>query len=283
MLLAIDVGNTNISFGVFEGEALLHHVRSESARARTADEYAVLVRQMLALHGVAPERIDSAIIASVVPALTDTMVGLVRRAFHREALVVGPGIRTGMSILYENPREVGADRIVNAVAAFEWARAGVIVVDFGTATTFDCVTPKGEYLGGVIAPGIQISAEALFSRAARLHRVEIALPPRVVGRNPVHSMQSGIVYGYAGLVDGLCARLKRELGYPCRVIATGGLARLIAPQTESIEEVDDDLTLSGLRLLYERNAAGREHRAPSEAPPTIPMQDGGAPEGGDPP
>lgn len=283
MLLAIDVGNTNISFGVFEGEALLHHVRSESARARTADEYAVLVRQMLALHGVAPERIDSAIIASVVPALTDTMVGLVRRAFHREALVVGPGIRTGMSILYENPREVGADRIVNAVAAFEWARAGVIVVDFGTATTFDCVTPKGEYLGGVIAPGIQISAEALFSRAARLHRVEIALPPRVVGRNPVHSMQSGIAYGYAGLVDGLCARLKRELGYPCRVIATGGLARLIAPQTESIEVVDDDLTLSGLRLLYERNAAGREHRAPSEAPPTIPMQDGGAPEGGDPP
>lgn len=283
MLLAIDVGNTNISFGVFEGEALLHHVRSESARARTADEYAVLVRQMLALHGVAPERIDSAIIASVVPALTDTMVGLVRRAFHREALVVGPGIRTGMSILYENPREVGADRIVNAVAAFEWARAGVIVVDFGTATTFDCVTPKGEYLGGVIAPGIQISAEALFSRAARLHRVEIALPPRVVGRNPVHSMQSGIVYGYAGLVDGLCARLKRELGYPCRVIATGGLARLIAPQTESIEVVDDDLTLSGLRLLYERNAAGREHRAPSEAPPTIPMQDSGAPEGGDPP
>lgn len=283
MLLAIDVGNTNISFGVFEGEALLHHVRSESARARTADEYAVLVRQMLALHGVAPERIDSAIIASVVPALTDTMVGLVRRAFRREALVVGPGIRTGMSILYENPREVGADRIVNAVAAFEWARAGVIVVDFGTATTFDCVTPKGEYLGGVIAPGIQISAEALFSRAARLHRVEIALPPRVVGRNPVHSMQSGIVYGYAGLVDGLCARLKRELGYPCRVVATGGLARLIAPQTESIEVVDDDLTLAGLRLLYERNAAGREPRAPSEAPPTIPMQDGGAPEGGDPP
>jgi type III pantothenate kinase len=177
----------------------------------------------------------------------------VRRAFAREAIVFGPGIKSGMSILYENPREVGADRIVNAVAAFEWAKDAVIVVDFGTATTFDCVTPKGEYLGGVITPGVQISAEALFSRAARLHRVELAVPPRVVGRNPVHSMQSGIVYGYAGLVDGLVTRLRRELGYPCRVIATGGLARLIGPETESIETIDDDLTLTGLRLLYERN------------------------------
>ncbi|UQA59119.1 type III pantothenate kinase [Polyangium aurulentum] len=265
MLLVVDVGNTNISFGVLEGTKLLHHVRSESARARTADEYAVLVRQMLALRGVDPDGIDSAIIASVVPTLTDTMVELVRRAFRREPVVVGPGIRTGMPILYENPREVGADRIVNAVAAYEWAKGGVIVVDFGTATTFDCVTPKGEYLGGVITPGVQISAEALFSRAARLHRVEITLPPRVVGRNPVHSMQSGIVYGYAGLVDGLSTRLKRELGYPCRVVATGGLARLIAPLTESIEEVDDDLTLTGLRLLYERNAPGTGSTPPSGA------------------
>jgi type III pantothenate kinase len=264
MLLVVDVGNTNISFGVFERDALLHHVRCESARARTADEYAVLVRQMLDLRGVDLRGIDSAIVASVVPALTDTMVGLVRRAFGRDALVVGPGIKTGMSILYENPREVGADRIVNAVAAYEWAKGPVIVVDFGTATTFDCVTPKGEYLGGVITPGVQISAEALFSRAARLHRVELALPPRVVGRNPVHSMQSGIVYGYAGLVDGLVARLQKELGYTCRVVATGGLARLIAPQTEAIERVDDDLTLTGLRLIYERN----EHTPrPSAAPP----------------
>jgi type III pantothenate kinase len=268
MLLVIDVGNTNISFGVLNGPALLHHMRCESARARTADEYAVLVRQMMAMRSVDPSSIDSAIIASVVPSLTDTMAGLVERAFGIEALVVGPGIKTGMSILYENPREVGADRIVNAVAAYEWAtrdaapgsgpsQAGVIVVDFGTATTFDCVTPKGEYLGGVITPGVQISADALFSRAARLHRVEIALPPRVVGRNPVHSMQSGIVYGYAGLVDGLCARLKRELAYPCRVIATGGLARLIAPQTEAIEEVDDNLTLTGLRIIFERNTPER--------------------------
>jgi len=253
MLLVVDVGNTNISFGVFNGAALLHHVRSESARSRTPDEYAVLVRQMLALRGVDLDGIDAAIIASVVPTLTDTMTGLVRRAFGREALVVGPGIKTGMAILYENPREVGADRIVNAVAAYEWAKGAVIVVDFGTATTFDCVTPKGEYLGGVITPGVQISAEALFSRAARLHRVELALPPRVVGRNPVHSMQSGIVYGYAGLVDGLVGRIQKELGHPCRVVATGGLARLIAPQTETIEEVDDDLTLTGLRLIHERN------------------------------
>jgi type III pantothenate kinase len=266
MLLVIDVGNTNTSFGVFEGNALLHHVRSESARARTADEYAVLVRQMLALRGVDPDKIDSAILASVVPSLTDTMAELVRRAFSREPLVVGPGIRTGMSILYENPREVGADRIVNAVAAYEWAKSGVIVVDFGTATTFDCVTPKGEYLGGVITPGVQISAEALFARAARLSRVEIALPPKVVGRNPVHSMQSGIVYGYAGLVDGLCARLKKELGYPCRVVATGGLAKLIAPQTEAIEVVDNDLTLTGLRILYERNTTDAPRGGPSHAP-----------------
>lgn len=161
MLLVIDVGNTNISFGVFDGQTLLHHVRCESARSRTADEYAVLVRQMLALRGVDAAGIKSAIIASVVPPLTDTIVELVRRAFGLEALVVGPGIKTGMAILYENPREVGADRIVNAVAAFEWAKAGVIVVDFGTATTFDCVTPKGEYLGGVITPGVQIDRKSV--------------------------------------------------------------------------------------------------------------------------
>lgn len=285
MLLVIDVGNTNISLGVFEGAfgrlsgadgaspggakarpapRLLHHMRCESARLRTADEYAVLVRQMLELRGVQPNLIVYAIIASVVPPLTDTIVEFVRRAFGIEPLVVGPGIKTGMAILYENPKEVGADRIVNAVAAFEWAKGGVVVVDFGTAMTFDCVTPKGEYLGGIIAPGVQISAEALFSRAARLHRVEIALPPKVVGRNPVHSMQSGIVYGYAALVDGLCARLKKELAFSFRVIATGTLASLIAPQTEAIERVDDDLTLTGLRIIFERNeSALREESAPS--------------------
>lgn len=257
MLLAIDVGNTNISFGIFDGDKLVHHLRSESARSRTSDEYAVSVRQMLALRGVDPDLITGAIVASVVPRLSNTIVAVVETGFGCDPLVVGPGIKTGMQILYENPREVGADRIVNAVAAFEWARGGVIVVDFGTATTFDCVNESGDYLGGVIAPGIEISAEALFSRASRLHRVEIERPPQVVGRTPTQSMQSGLVYGYAGMVDGVCTRLKDELGHPCRVMATGGLAHLIAPETAAIERVDDHLTLNGLRLLYERNQHGK--------------------------
>ncbi len=253
MLLTIDVGNTNIVYGLFDGERLVHQFRVESSRGRTADEYAVVLRQLLDMAGVGAELVTGAIVASVVPTLTEPMVALVRRAFGREALVVGPGIRSGMPILYENPREVGADRIVNAVAAFERLRGACIIVDFGTATTFDCVSPKGEYLGGVIAPGVHISADALFARAAKLPRVEIARPPKVVGRNTVHSMQSGIVFGYVGLVDGLIDRLIEELGYPCRILATGGLAAVIGPLSARIEEVDHDLTLVGLRLLYERN------------------------------
>lgn len=253
MLLAVDVGNTNISFGLFDGPSLVHHFRCESVRTRTGDEYVVLVRQLLALGGVDAGAVRAAIIASVVPVLTDLMIDLVRRGFAREPLVVGPGVRTGISILYENPHEVGADRIVNAVAAYDQVKGGAIVVDFGTATTFDCITPKGEYLGGCIAPGIQISAEALFARASKLHRVDLAPPPRAVGRNSAHSMQSGIVFGYAGLVDGLVGRLRDELGYPCVVLATGSLAPLIAAFARTIERVDEGLTLTGLRLLYERN------------------------------
>jgi type III pantothenate kinase len=253
MLLAIDVGNTNIVYGLFEGPSLVRKFRVESARGKTADEYAIGLRALLDMHGVDARTIDAAILACVVPSLTDAMLGLVRNAFGREPIVVGPGTRTGMAILIENPREVGADRIADAVAGYERARGGVIVVDFGTSTNFDVVTPKGEYLGGVLAPGLQISADALFARAAKLPRVEITRPQRVVGRNTVHAMQSGIVYGYVGLVDGLVERILAEVGFTCAVIATGGLASLIAPMSRTITEVDDELTLVGLRLLYERN------------------------------
>jgi type III pantothenate kinase len=255
MLLAIDVGNTNIVYGLFDGSRLVHQFRVETGRGRTADEYAVILRQLLAMRSVEPSAVTGAIVASVVPALTEPMLDLVQRGFGIEALVVGPGIKTGMPILYENPREVGADRIVNAVAAYERFRSALVVVDFGTATTFDCVTPKGEYMGGVIAPGIQISADALFSRAAKLPRVEIQRPPRVVGRNTQHSMQSGIVFGYVALVDGLIARIVEEMALSsCATIATGGLARLIVPLSKTVKDFDDDLTLTGLRILYERNA-----------------------------
>src|SRR3984885_8631103 len=253
MLLAVDVGNTNIVYGLFEGERLVHQFRVESARGRTADEYTVVLHALLAMHGVKPEAVDAAILACVVPSLTEPMIQLVKRGFGRDAMVIGPGIRTGMAILIENPREVGADRIADAVAGFDKAKGGVVVVDFGTSTNFDCVTPKGEYLGGVLAPGLQISADALFTRAAKLSRVEIAKPAKVVGKSTVQAVQSGIVYGYVGLVDGLVERILAEVGFPCAVIATGGLASLIAPLSKTIAEVDQDLTLIGLPILYERN------------------------------
>ena len=256
MLLTVDVGNTHTVLGLWDGPRLANDFRIESSKGRTRDELVVLLRSLLDVAGIDRRLVTHSIVASVVPSLTEIVCQATRRAFGHETMVVGPGIKTGMPILYENPREVGADRIVNAVAAFEQVKGAVVVVDFGTATTFDCVSGKGEYLGGVIAPGIQISADALFSRAAKLARVEIARPPKAIGRNPVHSMQAGIVYGYAGLVDGVVARVQRELGAPCPVIATGGLARLIAPETSTIERVDDSLTLVGLRIIHERNAEG---------------------------
>jgi type III pantothenate kinase len=254
VLLAVDIGNTNVAFGVYDGTELRQTFRAETVRSRTADEYGVVLLQVMMLRGIDARSISAAIVASVVPPLTDVLVEAIRHAVAREPLVVGPGLKTGIDVKYENPRDVGADRIVNAIAAYERFRCGVIVVDFGTATTFDCISPKGEYLGGVIVPGIQVSLEALLTRAAKLSRVEIAAPPKVVGRNTTHALQSGVVYGYASLVDGLIEKLGRELEFPVRVIGTGGLASLIAEYSERLDDLDPHLTLEGLRILHERNA-----------------------------
>ena len=253
MLLAIDVGNTNTVLGAFEGASLRHQWRVETSQSRTYDEWGILVRQLYAAAALDPTRVRSIAISSVVPPLAFALEQMAQRYFGVKPLFVGPGVKTGLPILYDNPREVGADRVVNAVAAFARWKRGLIVVDFGTATTFDAVSPRGEYLGGAIAPGISISMEALFRHASKLPRVEFARPPSVVGKNTVASMQSGLVYGYVGLVDGICGRMEAELGFPAKVVATGGLAPLIAGVSHAISEVDEHLTLDGLRLIHELN------------------------------
>jgi type III pantothenate kinase len=254
MLLAIDVGNTNVVFGVFEEKEILSHWRIGTDKAKTSDEYGVLFKNLLEIKGISLKLIKGAAISCVVPPLLGTLNYMLRSYFDVYPLVIEPGIKTGMPILYKNPKEVGADRIVNAVAAFDIYKKSVIIVDFGTATTFDCISEKGEYLGGTIAPGIIISSEALFEAASKLPKVEITRPKTVIGKTTVHSIQSGLVYGYAGLVDGVVERIQKEMGTNPKVIATGGLANLITPESRTIEEVDEFLTLKGLRLIYEWNS-----------------------------
>ncbi len=261
VLLVIDVGNTNISLGIYDyssGESrLAHHWRLSTHREQTSDEVVVSLTTLFASDGRATDEVTDVILSSVVPPVVPIWERVCSKLFDRLPQIVGPGIRTGMPVRYENPHEVGADRIVNSVAAFEIYGAPIIAVDFGTATTFDCISERGEYLGGVICPGIHISMEALFDRASKLHRVEIARPKSVIGRTTTGALQSGLLYGYAGLVDSMIVRIRKELGANSKVVATGGLARRIATESEQIEQVAPFLTLEGLRILFEKNRPER--------------------------
>jgi len=259
MLLVIDVGNTQTVIGIFEKEKLVKSWRIGTRPERTADEYGILFNQLLPESGLTKQSIIGMIISTVVPPTRPSLEALGKRYFQVETMVVEPGIRTGISIHLDNPREVGADRIVNAVAGYHKFKTGLIIIDFGTATTFDFVSSDGVYEGGVIAPGLNISAEALFREASKLPRVEMIRPKNIIGKNTITAMQSGIIFGYAGLVDVLVDKMKQEIkdAYPKepipKVIATGGLAGLIAREANSIELVEEDLTLEGLHLIYELN------------------------------
>jgi type III pantothenate kinase len=255
MLLAIDVGNTQTHFGMFRGDELVDHFRFATSRTTTSDELAIRIAALLRLRGLTLDEIDGAIVASVVPQQDQEWIWLNERYFHGRLLFVGPGIKLGMPIRTDNPREVGADRLMNAVAAHERIGGACIVVDFGTSINYDVVSPDGEYLGGAIAPGVQISMDALVARAARLVKVEVEAPETAIGRNTQAAIRSGIVYGFAGQVDGIVGRIREELGVEATCIATGGLASAIAPYCDEIDDVDDLLTLTGLRLVWERNRA----------------------------
>ncbi|MGA3048562.1 MAG: type III pantothenate kinase [Terracidiphilus sp.] len=261
MLLALDVGNTNTVLGLYKLDGdkpeLAAHWRVTTHHHQTSDEYGVLFVNLFEMHGLAPSQVHHIIISSVVPPVESTLRQVCEHYFHLQPIFVEPGIKTGMPVLVDNPTELGADRLVNAIGAFERYGGPCIVVDFGTATTFDVISAKGEYLGGAIAPGLGISAEALFARAARLGRIDIKRPSKVIGTNTVTHLQSGLYYGYIGLVDGILERMVAELGSQPRVVATGGLARQIAEDSRFISEIDDMLTLDGLLILFERNRTVR--------------------------